>query len=187
MSRRLKYFVAPLLALGLLVANIGVFATHQRAEAHSWDGYHWNDGDYVYLYHFWNGGSYYGQANAAMYDYWIKVPWLYNYWVGSHSDISIWDGNYGPTGWAGLAEIDLGWDWGCWCYRHITHGHARYNTYYGGSSTYIQGVYCQEIWHTYGFAHDWYGNCMGLGYYGGSDYRINNHNVNDFYGKYWGH
>lgn len=188
MLRRIKLMVAPLLVLGLLVANLGIFSAQNTVSAHSWDGYHWNKGGTrVDLYHHWEFGSHYSEANAAMYNFWVSVGMLYNWWYSEHEDISVWDGNYGNTGWGGLAEIWLGWDWGCWCNRHITHGHARVNTYYGYNYTEIKGIFCQEIWHTYGFRHHPYSSCMGLGYYGGATYALSSHDVTDFYDKYWGH
>jgi len=192
MLRKFKLLIAPTLAAILLFANLYVFSIHSAhvASAHNWDGYHWNKGgSAIYIYHWWEGGAYRADANAAMNDFWNKVGILYNYWTTSHTDVSVWDANYGATGWGGLAELkSLGWDWGCWCYRHIEHGHARYNSYYNsGSQTYRQGVFCQEIFHTYGFDHDNYGNCMGLGYYAGSDYRLNSHNNTDFYNRYRNH
>jgi len=192
MLRRSKYLVAPVLALVLLTANLYVFSIHRSASAHNWGGYHLDKGgSAIYIYHYWAGGAYRADANAAMNDFWSKVGILYNYWVSSHDSapITVWDGNYGATGWGGLAELtNLDWDWGCWCYQHIGHAHARYNSYYNsGSQPYRQGVFCQEIFHTYGFAHDNYGNCMGLGYYSGSDYRLNSHNNTDFYNRYRNH
>ena len=54
----------------------------------------------------------------------------------------------------------------------------------GVSSNYIQGVYCQEVFHTYGFDHSDTGDCMGLGYFAsGTDY-YGPHNNTDFYNRY---
>jgi hypothetical protein len=33
------------------------------------------------------------------------------------------------------------WDWGCFWFCHITHAHARYNSYYPESWNDIQGTY----------------------------------------------
>jgi len=196
MLRRVKFLVAPVLAFVLLATNLYVLSIHSgstpSAHAHNWDGYHWNKGgSAIYIYQSWHGGIRRAQADAARNDAWSKITPLYNYWcgAGAHCDVSVWDANYGATGWGGLASLEnLDWDWGCWCYRHISHGHARVNTYYGANDLYwIQGVFCQEVFHTYGFAHDAYGGCMGLGYYSGQSNVLVSHNNNDFIGRYWNH
>lgn len=179
--RRPRYRLVALALLvgGLLALNAGV------ASAHNWGNWHWNkSGSQItiqsYIY-----GATQTQAEAARVDAWNKVPILYNYRVNYHTDVSVFDGNFGATGWAGLASIEsTAWDWGCFGWCHITHAHSRYNSYYGGSSSYIQGVYCQEVYHAYGFDHDDTGGCMGLGYYPGSSSVLNTHNANDFYNRY---
>jgi len=181
MLRRLKILGGVATLVALLLANLGV------ASAHNWGSYHWDKtGSHIqiqsYIY-----GSTATQAIAANQDAWNKIGILYNYRVNYHTDVSVFDGNFGATGWAGLATLEsLGWDWGCFCYDHITHGHARYNTYYGGSSSYIQGVYCQEVFHTYGFQHSNTGDCMGLGYFNNITV-YGPHNNSDFYNRYINH
>jgi len=184
MLRRLKLMVPLLLGLFLLAANFGVFTAH----AHPWGSYHWNKGGAaIYIYQY-NTASRFAEAERARANAWNTIGILYNYAVNYHTDVSVFDGNFGATGWAGLASLEsLSWDWGCWCYDHISHGHARYNAYYGGSSDYIQGVFCQEDFHTYGFLHDNTGGCMGLGYYYGQTIYLNAHNNTDFYNRYRTH
>ncbi len=165
-----------------------VFGNVYVASAHNWWNWHWNkSGTQITIRQSHAGGTT-AQAEAARVDAWNKIGILYNYRVDYHTDVSVFDGNFGNTGWAGLASIESkSWDWGCWCYAHIDHAHARYNTYYGYSSWYIQGIYCQEVFHTYGFDHNSSGGCMGLGYFSGQGNTLTSHDVNDFYGRYRNH
>lgn len=87
--------------------------------------------------------------------------------VTHHSDVSVLDGNYGDTGWGGLAQIiDWSVHFHCWwifCYPNpgaIVHAHATLNTTYfwSGENTgtvfdAARGVQCQEIGHTFGLDH----------------------------------
>jgi hypothetical protein len=72
--------------------------------------------------------------------------------------VHVFDGNYGANGWAGLASLESVSG------SHILHAHARINYYYSMSSGYKQGVFCQEVGHTFGLDHSNTGSCMGLGY-----------------------
>jgi len=86
--------------------------------------------------------------------------------VGSHDDISCFGGNYGATGWWGLATlVDTSWYWHCFWWCGIAHAHSQFNTFYGGSAADKQGVQCQELGHTFGLDHSNTGDCMGKGYY----------------------
>jgi len=166
----------------LLTLNVGV------ANAHNWGSWHWNKSGSQIVIQSYIYGNTQGQAEAARVDAWNKIGILYNYRTNTHTDVSVFDGNFGATGWAGLASIESSaWDWGCFGWCHITHAHARYNSYYGGSSGYIQGVYCQEVFHTYGFDHSDTGDCMGLGYYASGTYYYGPHNNSDFYNRYRNH
>jgi hypothetical protein len=185
--RRFKALIGPLLAAVLLLANIYVFQAH-NASAHNWGSYHWDrSGSYVPIYDYnYSSGANWQWAENARANMWNTIAPLYIYQsCCSHTDLSVFDWNAGNTGWIGLAQLmNLDWDWGCWCYDHISHGHAQLNTYYGWTGVGVQGVYCQEIFHTLGFDHDNQGDCMGLGYYAGSTNYIQSHNVNDFLNKY---
>ncbi len=176
-------FAALLLMVGaMLAANIGV------ASAHNWSGWHWDkSGSHIQIQSYIYGNTQ-AEAQAARQDAWNKIPILFNYSVNYHTDVSVFDGNFGNTGWAGLASIESSsWDWGCFWSCHITHAHARYNSYYGGGSQYIQGVYCQEVFHTYGFDHSDTGDCMGLGYFASGTSYYGPHNNSDFYNRYINH
>lgn len=102
----------------------------------------------------------------------------------SHTDISVYDGNYGATGWAGLASIES--SSGC----TVLHGHARVNLYYAGSYTSngIRGIFCQEVGHLFGLDHSNDGGCMGGGYFYSINtyYNVVSHNISDIQTKYSG-
>ncbi|WP_412542956.1 hypothetical protein R8Z50_10880 [Longispora sp. K20-0274] len=172
--RRLRLFIA---ALAVAVASVLTLGA-SPASAHNWGSWHWDKtGSSIVINNYIYGGTT-AQAEAARQNGWNTIGILYNYSVNTHTDVSVFDGNFGATGWAGLASLEsVSGD-------HILHGHARYNSYYGGSSVYIQGVYCQEIFHTYGFDHSDTGDCMGLGYYASGTSYYGPHNNTDFFNRY---
>jgi len=152
-----------LLVLGLLIAN------WKWAFAHDWWIYHWDPAGNPKVIQVWDFAVHRAEAEAAINDWDGHVAALSFARVSSHPSygVSVFDGNFGATGWWGLASIEstsYGW-WDCWWWCHIEHAHARFNTYYGGSSADIQGVLCQEFGHTLGFDHSNTGDCMGKGYY----------------------
>ena len=53
-----------------------------------------------------NTASHWSQAEAARQDGWNKIGILYNYNVGYHTDIHVFDGYFGNTGWSGLATLE---------------------------------------------------------------------------------
>lgn len=180
--RRLRIATLVLLIGGLFTVNVGI------ASAHNWGSWHWDkSGSHIQIQSYIFGSSQ-TQAEAARQDAWNNVSNLYNYRVNYHTDVSVFDGNFGATGWGGLASIEsTAWDWGCFDWCHVTHAHARFNIYYGGSDSYKQGVYCQEVYHTYGFDHNNTGGCMGLGYFAGSGNTLSSHDASDFYNRYINH
>ncbi len=182
-TRKGMSLAALILAVAMLVGvNVGI------ANAHNWWAYHWDKSGSRIQIQSLIFGSTQSQAEAARVDAWNKVSNLYNYRVDYHTDVSVFDGNYGDTGWAGLASIEsANWCWSALGYCHITHGHARVNLYYPSSSWYRQGIYCQEVFHTYGFDHDSSGGCMGLGYYSGQSNVLTSHNASDFYNRHINH
>jgi hypothetical protein len=84
----------------------------------------------------------------------------------SHTDVSIWQANYGNIGWRGLASISgVNDSHG----KRATHCHARLNTYTGSGygvpagrtrAWISEGVLCQEMGHCLGLNHDTTGGCM---------------------------
>ncbi|HEX9272168.1 MAG TPA: hypothetical protein VGA01_08140 [Candidatus Binatia bacterium] len=135
----------------------------QLAYGHDWWWYCWHKGSTLGV---WVYGSNQAEANAALND-WDSHTHVNFSRPGSHTDISVWGANFGATGWWGLASIEsTSYDWWHhWWWCRIEHAHARYNSYYGGTSGDIQGVLCQEIGHTLGLDHSNTGDCMGKSYY----------------------
>lgn len=128
-----------------------------------------------------NTANYYSEANAAINE-WNADTILSLPKVSYHTDISVYDGNYGATGWGGLASIES--YSGC----TILHGHAKVNYYYYYTSNGKRGVFCQEIGHLFGLDHSNDGGCMGGGYWYDINtyYHVVSHNINDIANKYAG-
>jgi hypothetical protein len=127
--------------------------------------------------------------------------------VDHHSDVSVLDGDFGDTGWGGLAEIISyfnhchAFDASGACtqsFPGITHAHVRLNTFYawadlntGTVSDAARGVFCQEIGHALGLDHSPDG-CMGKGYFAGLDNNepisnvVTSHSDDDLNAKYSG-
>lgn len=159
------------IALGVLVLLLLGLNT-QTASAHRWWIWHWNKSTVRYY----NFASNRSLAQTAIND-WNACSGFALSRRTSHTDISVYDGNYGDTGWGGLASIkSVDWDWWCpFLFCEVTHGHARFNKYYGGGSSWKKGVFCQEVGHLFGLGHSAHG-CMGLGYYSsisGDRYAVN--------------
>ncbi|GIV98058.1 MAG: hypothetical protein KatS3mg057_2715 [Herpetosiphonaceae bacterium] len=169
----MKRLVGPVAIAILLLANLLVA---RQAIAHKWGNWHWNRYGSSVTIRVYNTARYWTEANRAVRD-WDNNTILYLPDPGTHTDISLFDGNYGATGWGGLAEI-INYTSG----SHITHGHARLNYYYSYSSTGKQGVFCQEVGHLFGLDHSNDG-CMGMGYYNNIYYTVP-HNWNDIYNMY---
>ena len=182
----MRRYLRPLVIAGVFIALLS--ANAYVASAHNWWKWHWHKGGTAIVIKSLITGGSTAQAEAARVDAWNKIGILYNYRVTYHTDVSFFDGNFGNTGWGGLASIESkSWDWGSWAYAHINHAHARVNTYYSTSSWSKQGIYCQEAFHTYGFDHNSSGGCMGLSYFSGQGNTLTSHDVSDFYGRYRNH
>lgn len=183
MFRIVKLAALSLVVGGLAVANLGMARGHLLVDdgAHDWWRWHWDKTTLgVQIF-----GSHQSEARAARAD-WHNNTKLSLPLRSSHTDISVWGGNFGDTGWGGLASIeDYGWDWHCWASCQIKHGHARFNSYYGGSNSWwARGVHCQEIGHLFGLGHNNRGGCMGLGYYSNHTNRPSSHDRSDVNNKY---
>ncbi|WP_327582305.1 hypothetical protein OHA25_41125 [Nonomuraea sp. NBC_00507] len=160
----------------ILAATVTVLALAvPQASAHQWGSWHWNRYGATVTIQIYNTATYRTEAQAAVND-WNNNTILSLPGASGHTDISLFDGNYGNTGWGGLAEIIN------YSGSHITHGHARLNYYYSYSSSTKRGIFCQEIGHLFGLDHSNDG-CMGLGYYNNVVTTVQ-HNWNDIYNMY---
>lgn len=168
----MKVRIAVIAALASLLA-----LEAPQAQAHNWGC--WIQPDRTVRSY--NTAFYSSQAAAAINE-WSADTILNLPAMSSHTDISVFDGNYGATGWAGLASIES--RSGC----TILHGHARVNRYYTGSYTSngIRGIFCQEVGHLFGLDHSNDGGCMGGGYFYSINtyYTVISHNITDIATKY---
>ncbi|MDX1429596.1 MAG: hypothetical protein R3282_04875 [Rhodothermales bacterium] len=174
MKRAVKLSIYAVAIAGLSIANVHVVRADrasgadegQSAEATEanpvwWKNYHW---DRSPLYTYIQGGSSNIEAIRAIND-WTGRTDIQMRSTTSHRDISVLRGNYGLTGWLGLAEIkSAARDPHCSNgYCEIRHCHASLNTSYSRSSWRRQGTYCMELGHCFGLAHDLDNGCMNSG------------------------
>jgi hypothetical protein len=161
----------------LAIAVVLIVVMAAPAMAHDWDC--WKQPNRtVYVR---NTAANFSQAEAALNE-WDADTILSIVKVNYHTEVSLYDGNYGNTGWGGLASIES--YSGC----NILHGHATLNTYYSYTSNGKRGVFCQEVGHLFGLQHSNDGGCMGGGYYYSIDtnYNVVSHNISDISSKYNG-
>jgi len=160
----------------IFLATVLIAVVAAPAFAHNWGC--WTQPDRtVYVR---NTATYSSQAQAAINE-WSNDTIINVNNVSYHTEVSVYDGNYGSTGWGGLASIESAS--GC----NITHCHSRLNYYYSYTSNGKRGVQCQEFGHCLGLDHSNDGGCMGGGYYYdiNSYYTVVSHNINDISNKYY--
>ena len=141
----------------VFISASGAYADHQ------WDNYHWEKKDTAILT-LSVGDNHTGQWSSFL----NYVGYSWNTFGGSYlainvvpegtGDIESYNGNYGNTGWLGLASI--------WVSRgknkHIVRGESKMNEYYITLDGYdgfneeveFKHVLCQEIGHTFGLDHN---------------------------------
>ncbi len=163
-----------LVLFGILIA---ITVAAMPAMAHDWGCWR-QPNRTVYIY---NTALNSSQANSAINE-WDADTILSLPKLTSHTEVSVFDGNYGDTGWGGLASIES--SSGC----NILHGHATLNYFYSYTSNGKRGVFCQEIGHLFGLQHSNDGGCMGGGYYYDINtfYNVVSHNISDISAKYSG-
>lgn len=162
--------------LFLLALLIGGVAT-PPAEAHNWGC--WIQADRNVKVR--NTASRRTEATAAINEW--NADTILNFTnVSSGQETSVYDGNYGNTGWGGLASIES--YSGC----TILRASAKLNLYYSWTSNAARGVFCQEVGHTFGLDHSNDGGCMGGGYWYNIGtypaYTVVSHNISDIGTKY---
>lgn len=161
----------------LMVLAIVLVATAVPALAHQWGCWIQPDSS-VYVR---NAAALSSQAQAALNE-WNAETCLYVPTVSYHTEVSVFDGYYGSTGWGGIASVES--NSGC----NITHCHARVNRSYSYSSNGYRGIFCQEVGHCFGLDHSNDGGCMGGGYYysisSGTGYTVVSHNTSDIASMY---
>lgn len=164
-------------AFALIIANV------QVAGAHDWWHWHWHTGTDIET---WVGGQYESVYEDVLYE-WDKKT-IVSFPRTLHSEMSVFDGDFGPTGWGGLSSIEVkGYDWyHHWDYSKVEHCHARVNLYYEDywSTADIRGIQCQEVGHCLGLGHSNDG-CMGKSYYNDLNH-VNSHSANDVNQKFGG-
>lgn len=184
MLRKLTLGLGTVLLVVLTAGNTSLAVTNWetvREGAHDWGRWHWDKSNFqVYLF-----GTHKNEAVRAI-NRWNGATDVTMTSTSQHKDMSVWGGNFGDTGWGGLASIEnAGWDWHCWANCRITHGHARFNSFYGGSNSWwAEGVFCQEVGHLFGLGHNSNGGCMGLSYYPNHTNRPSSHDISDVNRKY---
>lgn len=186
MRMKFKTVLWGVVVLTLLIVNgLLFFGPQQVVEGHDW----WKWRQWNRTVNTWIHSSNQAESRAAR-DDWHNNTVMNLPLRNSHTEISVYGGNWGSTGWWGLASVEstgFGW-WTCWTWCIINHGHARFNNWYGGSSgtgsgSDIRGVQCQEVGHLFGLDHH-SGDCMGKGYFSSWSNVVGGHSASDLNSKY---
>jgi len=158
MKTRFRRFGLGLLVTGLAAANLALVLDEAPSQSGTkwWNNYHWDKSTVRILV---NTTSASRTPSLRAANAW-GVTDLNIRSSSEHSDISLFDGNYGDNGWRGLASPWVNGN------GEFTHCHARLNRYYtsppAGKTTAWrwEGTYCMELGHCFGLAHDQTKGCM---------------------------
>lgn len=158
MTTRRRRLGLGLIVAALAAANLAMITGDSPRQSGSrwWNNYHWNRSTVRLLV---NSSSASRTPSLRAANAWGRMD-LSVTSSSVHSDISLFDGDYGSTGWRGLASP--------WVYSDgaFSHCHARLNRFYTsappGKTTEWrwEGTYCMELGHCYGLAHDGTKGCM---------------------------
>jgi predicted Zn-dependent protease len=146
--------------VGLAAANLAVVGEHPSQESVWWKNFRWTRPRIV-IHNFVSSTSLAPALRAV--NVWNSQTDLSLPGSSSHTDISLFDGDWGPNGWRGLATV---WPTST---GEITHCHARLNRYYtsapsGKTTAWAwEGTYCMELGHCFGLDHDLTAGCMNGG------------------------
>jgi predicted Zn-dependent protease len=162
MTQRFRQLTLAAAVAGLALANLAMFHNPGSQGSVWWKNYRWDKSRLGILVNV-SSASRTPALRAA--NTWIGRTDLELPSSSSHTDISLYDGNWGDNGWAGLATV-----WTSFLDSdEIDHCHARLNRYYThvptGQTTawWWEGVYCQELGHCFGLGHDLTTGCMNAG------------------------
>jgi len=151
----------------LVIANTTVSAHWLNF---SWAGEHWH----YYPSKVMIAGDAVGPAWMAMWDISYKTDLDLTYTPTYPADITVYNANYGPTYWVGLAyAASIGWQWHCFWWCDLRHAVALLNDNYftyeqrqdQSVNSAARGVFCQEIAHTLKLDHHPNGDCMSKSYF----------------------
>ena len=151
-----RYLVLVLLAV-VVIAALPVFG------GHAWSNYHWSrTGSQVTPPVYMNITSAWTPYDDRVMADWNKSPYIESPWqmgaissrrrcTSSTGNIEVCNDTYGQNGWLGIAGISVSGG-------HITKGYTKLNDTYFNTSTYNTPawrrlVFCQEVGHDYGLAH----------------------------------
>lgn len=140
------------------------------AQAHT-SGYHWNRYGSTVTIPAYTTGTFADATIQAAND-WSNNTILYIPQYVTHTDLHLFDANYGNTGWLAITSFPS------MSGNHILHGHGQLNTYYRLTYNDAVSIRCNQIGKLVGLVNDGYG-CMG----GGLSYTVQ-HNWDDIYNMY---
>lgn len=151
MSTRARRLALALAVGGLAAANLAMLADPPNQSSVWWNNYRWNKSRLEILL---SASSTSRTPAVRAANYWNNQTDLLLPSSSSHSDISLFDGDWGDSGWRGMASVTTT------STGIITHCHARLNRFYtsapSGKTTAWrwEGTYSMELGHCFGLDHD---------------------------------